>query len=434
VNTGLFIYAGIAVCLLVVTFLCDRWILELVGVSAGIMDDARFVFRVGMTALVLANVASPLTSILPGIQRMHINAYVSMAAQTISIIGTIVALRGGFGVKGLILNNLVVVIFTAVVLTMLAFRELPYLRLHLKFFRRERVRQLIRYGLNLQVGRLGDLVVFQTDRLFNLRFFGNVAAAFYDVGARLNSAARSLILLLISALVPAVAEMDAQHDRDRLLVLYLRGSQYIAVAATFVFVFVGTFAPLVMGAWMGAEYASSAVIVRILAVGYYVNIVTGVASAMAAGLGRTDFSRRFGIFVSILNIVAALTGAALLGSVGIAIGTSLSLVLGAFYFLRLFHRHIQMSLRKVAAVFVKPVAIGAGAALVAEAARYVLPLASATRLEQALFVCVLFLIYAAVFGAMLFWWNVFDAYDRELMRTLLRRITPAMPGHKPGEP
>ncbi len=422
VNTGLCIYAAIAVVLLLVTFLFDRWILEVIGEPAAIIEDARFVLRVGMVTFVLANIAAPVTSILPGIQRMDINAYVAIAAQTISIVGTVVALQGGYGVRGLILNNLVVVLFTVIALTILAFRELPYLRLHVKFFRRNRVRQLIRYGLNLQVGRLGDLVVFQTDRLFNLRFFGNVAAAFYDLGARINGAARSLILLLISALIPAVAEIEAQQDRDRLVVLYVRGSRYIAVGATFVFIFVGTFAPLLMGAWMGNEYASSAVIVRILAVGYFANIVTGVASAMVAGLGRTDFSRRFGVFVIVMNIIAAVAGAFLWGSVGIAIGTSFSLVLGAVYFLGMFHRHMQVSMRTIAAVFLKPAIIGIGASLLALGMQRLLPLPETTRGEQIILVMVLLVIYSATFGGMLFGWKVFDAYDIGLMQTLWRRF------------
>ncbi|HTX98717.1 MAG TPA: oligosaccharide flippase family protein [Bacteroidota bacterium] len=422
VNTGLGIYAMIAVVLLSVTFAFDRWILEIIGERPEIMDDARFVLRVGMITFVLANAAAPITSILPGIQRMDLGAYIAMSAQTLSIVGTIVALHGGFGVRGLIVNNLVVVIFTVIVFGILSFRELPYLQIRPRFFRRERIRQLIRYGLNLQVGRLGDLVVFQTDRLFNLRFFGNVAAAFYDLGARVNGAARSLLLLLISGLIPAVAEIEAQADRERLIVLYLRGSRYVAVASTFVFVFVAAFAPLIMIAWMGETYESSAMIVRILAVGYFANIVTGVASAMVAGLGRTEFSRRFGLVVIGVNIVAALTGAALFGSVGIALGTSCSLVLGAIYFLAQFHRHMEVPTGRIFEVLSKPLAIGVVAAAFTIAVRQLLPLTTATRLDVVIFLGALFVVYALVFGITVFWWNVFDAYDIDLMRTLMRKF------------
>lgn len=430
VNTGMILYAMIAVVLLGVTFLCDRWILELIGEAKEIMADARFVLRVGMITFVLANIASPITSILPGIQRMDINAYVSIAAQTISIIGTVVALSGGFGVRGLIVNNLVVVIFTVIVLSILAFRELPYLRLRPSLFRRNRVRQLFSYGLNLQVGRLGDLVVFQTDRLFNLRFFGDVAAAFYDVGARVNGAARSLIMLLISALVPAVAEIDALQDRSRLIALYVRGSRYLILAAMFVFVFVASFAPVVMTAWMGTDYVSSALIVRILAVGYFANIVTGVASATVAGLGRTDFSRRFGVFVIIVNIVAALAGALLLGSVGIAIGTAFSLVLGAVYLLTIFHRHLTVSLRSLAVLFVKPGLIGFGSAAIALFAQRVIPLTPSTRVDSIILLAILFLVYTVVFGGLVLASNVFDDYDKELLRTFRQRVAASLRGKR----
>lgn len=419
VNTGMVFYVVVGAVLLLVTWFAGEAILSLVGVPPGVMEDAVFVLRVGMLVFVIANVVSPLTSIMFGIQRMDIHAYVSMGTQAVSILGTIFVLLSGYGVRGLILNNLVVVLLNAACLSWFAFRTVPGLTLGIRHCKLSMVKRFLGYGANLQVSKLAQVILFQTDRILCLRFFGASTATYYDIGARLNSTARSVGLLSVSALVPAVAELDALQHREKIMTLYKRGSKYIAVIASFLFLFIGLFAPQIIRVWFWDDkYLASVAIIRVLAFGYFFNILTGVASSLAAGVGKTNFDRRYGIFASIFNLVATLGLLLVLGPIGIALGTSVSLMLGALYYLVLFHGYLQVLSKDIFRLFGRPIltALVAGAAALLVA--FVLPMSEGPRIVQIGMLAVVSLAYLGVFAGGLALFRVFDAYDWQLLRSI----------------
>ena len=421
INTGIVVYAAVGLVLVSAGFFADNLILGAVGVPVGIMDDARFVFRVGIIIFAFANIVSPLTSVTNGIQRMDINSYVTMATQLLNVVGTILVLTMGFGIRGLILNNLIIVVLNSACLIYFAFHWLPRLTLGMHYYRFSRVKQFIGYGLNLQVSRLAQFILFQTDRVLSLRFFGILSATYYDIGARLSSAGRSISFLSISALIPAVAELEARQQYENILAIYERGSKYIAVSATFVFAFLFGFAPNILVAWMGEQYSSSTGIVRVLAVGYFFNICTGVASSLAAGMGKTEFERRFGIFACIFNVAATVGGLLLFGPIGIAVGTSLTLALGGLYFMKLFHSYLQFPVRRILAVYVRPLAIGAVSVVVVGLPGYVFGIEVHDKWERFAVLAGQGLFYSGVFVSLLFLLKVVDENDMQTIRAFVHR-------------
>jgi O-antigen/teichoic acid export membrane protein len=418
VNTGIAFYLVVGGVLMLVTWFAGEAILSLVGVPPGIMGDAVFVLRIGMLVFVIANVVSPLTSVMVGIQRMDINSYIAIATQTISIAGTIFVLLSGYGVRGLILNNLVIVLLNATCLTWFAFRLVPVLGLGARHCRVSMVKRFLGYGANLQVSKLAQIILFQTDRILCLRLFGASTATYYDIGARLNSTGRAVGFLSVSALVPAVAELDALQNRQKIMTLYQRGSKYIAVVASFLFLFIGVFAPQIIRVWFWDDkYLASVAIVRVLAFGYFFNIMTGVASSLAAGLGKTAFDRRYGVFTSVLNLVATIGLSFALGPIGIALGTSLSLALGAAYYLVLFHGYIKIRSAEVLRLFGRPLLAAIVAGAITFLAGLMLP-GDGSRLSQAARLGGIMVLYAGVFVGGLAFLRVFDAYDWQLLRSI----------------
>jgi O-antigen/teichoic acid export membrane protein len=422
VNTGIASYATLGIAVLVVAWAAGETILSLIGVPQAIMQEAVFVLRIGMLALVIANIVSPVTSVLTGIQRMDINSYVSIGTQTLNIVGTITVLSAGYGVRGLILNNLMIVVLNSVCLGWFAFRFVPGLKLGVRYCSMAMLKKSLGYGANLQVSRLAQVILFQTDRILALRFFGEITSAYYAVGAQLTSAVRSIAFLSVSALVPAVAEMDAKQHHDTILVLYKRGSKYIAVIAAFLFIFVGVFIPQIMRVWMkDAQFLAATGVVRVLIFGYFLNVVTGVASSLAAGIGKTEFDRRYGVFTSVFNLGATISLCLLLGPIGIAMGTSLSLMLGALYYLRLFHSYVKVSPGDILRLFWRPILAGILAGMGALLVSMVLPGDEGSRILGAAMLSGVFLVYTGLFAGLLATFGVIDEYDRKMLRSLLRR-------------
>ncbi|MDE3059267.1 MAG: polysaccharide biosynthesis C-terminal domain-containing protein, partial [Bacteroidota bacterium] len=175
-------------------------------------------------------------------------------------------------------------------------------------------------------------------------------------------------------------------------------------------------------AWVGKGFESSVVFVRILAAGYFFGIVSGIASSMTAGLGKTMLDRNYGLLVAVVNIFAIVIGAVLFGPVGVAVGTSFSLIVGAMYFIVAFHRTMNISTRRIANIFVKPVSICAAGALFAREIIHALyPMSfSRTGAAVSLFVA-LFLDLVIVISALLAL-KVLDSYDIGIIRRIVQKI------------
>ncbi len=422
VNTGITVYAVVGATLLIATWVLGENILRLVGVPESIMFDAVFVLRIAMVVFAFSNTVSPFASVLTGLQRMDISAYISIVVQALNIIGTIAVLSMGFGIRGLILNSLAIAIISGTWVAWSAVRLVPGLKLGMRYCRKAMVRKFLRYGGNLQVSKLAQIILFQTDRIVALRLFGQDVATYYDIGARLSSTARSITSLSVSALVPAVAELDARQHYDTIMTLYKRGSKYVAVIATFVFMFLCLFAPQIVHLWMGERYLAAALVTRILGIGYFCNIITGVASALTAGVGKTDIERRYGIFASLFNLTATIGLALLIGSNGIALGTSLSLMIGAAYFLRLFHGFLNVRAREIAAVFGRPLLTGIVGGSASVLVTLVFPAAPGSVMAEAAQLGVAFAAYCLFFVVTLRVFGVVDDYDRQLIRSMVRGL------------
>ena len=303
-----------------------------------------------------------------------------------------------------------------------AFRLLPRLRLDVFSADRDTFRRLLGFGVRLQVSRFANLVSFQADRLIISYFLGIHLVAFYQLGAAVLSHARQIPLLLISALIPAVSEMEQLCRHAYLQELYVRGSRYlIAMSLPFLF-FLLAGADEIMFIWMGLGYERSAWVIRVLAVGYSAATVTGVASSIAAGCARTDIDMKFGLLMAGMNLFLSIVLAMAFGFKGVVIGTCISLTLASAYFVRLFHRHvIRMPQVEFYRLFLLPAVCCLVAVFfmsipdIATGLR-ALSLSRVARLWLLLLKAVLFF---AAYAACLLQMRYFDAYDLGVVREKL---------------
>lgn len=415
INTGMAFYLAVGGVLMILACLFGEWCLWLIGVPASLMPDAMFVLRVGVLVFTAANVGAPLASMLNGLQRMEINAGVTIAVQLVNIGTTIGVLSAGFGVRGLILNNLFIVLLSTSLAGWFGVRLAGGVHIHPSLCTRDMLKRFFGYGMNLQVSKLAQVLLFQTDRVLSLKMFGMSTAAFYDIGARLCSGGRTVALMTISAVVPAASHLDALEKKEQLLLLYRRGSTYISIAATLLFVFIGLFSPDIILAWMGEGYLASVAIVSVLATGYFFNVISGVASSVAAGVGRTEFERRYGLFTGIFNLVATISLAFLLGPLGIAYGTSLSLFVGAVYMLYQVHRFLGKPAGVLWKCYALPILLGIGPGVACMLARRAVLPVFTDRPHAFAVLCAMLAVFGVAYAGLLAMFRILGRSDLQMV-------------------
>jgi len=286
----------------------------------------------------LANIGSMFLSVFRGVQRMDRSNAIEMAMSILNVVGAVTVLELGWGLSGLAMNAL----FNAGVLVVVAWwsvkRSMPWISLRWRIDR-PLLREMFSYGAQILVSRIGGLVSFRLDKLIVARFLGLAAVPFYEFSARLAALVRALPLLAMSALIPATSELGARNEKEKIVYTYLMTSKYVALITIGLVAFVVLEADSILRLWLGAGVEQSVLLVQILVIGYGANVLVGAASQTGAGVGHPEFDMRSTILLMVLTPLLGIMLVQEFGSVGVAAGTTLALIIAASYLLVAFHRN-----------------------------------------------------------------------------------------------
>ncbi len=354
INTGVTFYSILAILIIIVGLFFINPLLSIFSISEELHSEAQFVFMLGIIIFCLSNALSAFGAIQNGLQRMDITNKISIAVSIPMVIGTIYFLESGYGLRGLMINNAIIFSISSIINIIIGLKLLPELRLSPFLFDKEMLKKLFSYGYKLQISRFAQLVSFQTDKLLITYFLGIGLVVFYQIGSSITQLMRQIPLLVVSALIPAASEIEARNGRESLNELYLRGSKHLIFISTPLLFFVIINASLIVRTWMGEGYEMAVSIIQILAIGYYANTVTGVASSIASGVARTEFEMKFGSFMAILNLCLGIILIIKIGFIGVVIGTTISLTISSLFFMKAFNKYLGCLLSDYIQLFYKP--------------------------------------------------------------------------------
>lgn len=305
------------------------------GMAAANAAEMTFLLRGALLLFAATNVLSAFPALLSGLQRMDLTNLLSFAASWVKIIATVAFLKTGFGLPGLLYSQALAFGVFAGGAVMLAFRLVPGLRIGPGQVRRSAFAELFGFGWRTQLARLANLIMFETDLVVAYFISGALGlTGMYKLGVELANKMRQLPNLLVSALVPAASELDAQGDEDRLARLYLTATKYVAAVALPLALFFACGAGLLMRAWMGAGHETAAWVLRILSLGYIANILPGAGISVVLGRGRAGLQMQAGVISSGANVLLTVALALTIGFWGIPIATAVSMVISWAWFAR----------------------------------------------------------------------------------------------------
>ncbi|PKP59086.1 hypothetical protein CVT91_07345 [Candidatus Atribacteria bacterium HGW-Atribacteria-1] len=345
VNTGFIFYSIFAVFIITAGFIFISPLLNLFNIPYELYHEAVFVFLLGITLFSVSNALSPFGAIQGGLQRMDVTNKISIAISIPMIIGTVFFLERGYGLPGLMINNAIILALSSMVNIVIAFKILPELRFRPLLFSKEMFKKLFGFGYKLQFAKIADIITFQTDRLLIAYFLNIGLVGFYQLGVAITQKMRQVSLLLVSAILPAASELDAKQEKEKLQELYIKGTKYLIFVSFPLVFFVIASAHLIMLIWMGPGYEKSAWVIQLLAIGYLVNLIAGVGVSLGVAVGKPQFQMKAAIITAISNIILSIILIVVIGFMGVAIATSVSLILGPIYFFIKLHSYLQLSLK-----------------------------------------------------------------------------------------
>lgn len=233
--------------------------------------------------------------------------------------GVINAIRAPMGVLAFIAplltlpfsGRLVPVIATLVILRLLAFvahavacrRLLPPLARAL-FTDVAAVRPLFQLGAWMTLTNLVSPLMLYLDRFIIASMLSVTAVAYYATPYEMVTRLLFVSGAIGAVLFPAFARSYAS-DRGALGSLLARGSKYVGLVLFPTMLVIVAFAPEGLAWWLDDEFArASTPVLRVLAVGVFVNGIAQVFLALIQGVGRPDVTAKFHLLELPVYVVA----------------------------------------------------------------------------------------------------------------------------------
>jgi O-antigen/teichoic acid export membrane protein len=307
-TVGALLLAGVA------PIAVDRWF----QIPAELRDEARQSFQVGAAALFLGMVSYGPTSVLRGLERFRAVNTIAMISGSLQPILTILLVRAGLPLPGVLLANVAVALLSLIVTQSVLLRTVSGVARptwDAAIFRR-----FAHFGSFTGASSVIVPLILNAEK-FLLASSASVAAVTYYMVAH-NASTRLAIVpsALSGALFPAFSGLDASGDRARAGTLSSQANRIIWRLFLPLIVVLAVYAPELLTLWMGAEFASHATLVlRILLLAAAVHSLAWVPHYLLQALGRPDESLRVYVIELVVCIPVAAVAIHYWGAVGAAL-------------------------------------------------------------------------------------------------------------------
>ncbi|MFH2035965.1 MAG: oligosaccharide flippase family protein, partial [Candidatus Zixiibacteriota bacterium] len=343
VNTGFIFYFIFGIVIVGLGFLLLNSLLGIFKIPPELFDESRLVLLLGIIAMTLMNVSTVFESIPMGLQRMDVSNKIMIAVSFPNIIGTILFLEMGYGLVGLMLSRIIIILLSGVINFIISFKVLPSFRFGFLMPKGDMFKRLFTFGYKIQLASIYSMITLSIDKLLIGYFLSIGSVTFYQLGNVITGTIKGMVALPASVLLPAFSEIDGRGEREKLIEGYQRTSKYLALIALPLFSFIIMSASQIMTVWMGEGYEYSARIIQILAIGHLASILAGgIGNQLLRGMGRPEVEMHAGLINVMVNLPLSIFFIIHFGLLGAAIGTMISWTLASFYYFRRLHQIIQL--------------------------------------------------------------------------------------------
>ena len=359
INAGLAIFAGVAM-ISVITLNAGSGLITTLFFQKAPLPLAQLqpAIRLLSVAVSFNLLAFPFSSVLAGLQRLDLaNAISALNTIAIAVFASL-SLHFGLGMQGLALAIVLGAGINLVLSLLVAVRTLPEFKLSLRTVRWSDIRDLFSFSVKMYVTQVAVVVHNQIEKFLLAHFSGLTPAGWYEVANDLSAKARGVPSLLLSPLLPAASDLQAQGDQTRTFELYRRSQKYLALVGVLIACATGLLAHRFVEIWLGPGFSAVAPALIVLTSVQLMNLTSGPGLFIFIGRGELGPGVRSAVGAIVLNVVLSATLIWHFGFPGAVYGTALSVSIATIYFIYVFHRQTGYAFSFLLMPYAKPLALG----------------------------------------------------------------------------
>lgn len=325
---SLYFLIGLAVALIL--FALSFYFERIFTVSPQNVTIMRQLFWVSATASLLIWPAKIFEKVLEGFQRFDLLAAFNIARAVLIAASAIIIFKFGLGIVCFLVFSYAFIILKCVaafVATRIYFLKSKII---FPYFDRRVFKTIFGFSIFLFLSNLVGLFIFDFDSFVIGAFVSVSAITLYGVGYNLQRGFRIVNGLLGAPLFSAGANMEGKTAYEKQKSLLIKGTRYMTLMFVPMVIITIVFAKQLINSWMGPGFLSAVLPAQILIFFWLFNNTAEVGSSLLVAKGHVKIIFKITALNALFNIVLSLILVKPFGILGVALGTTLPMVLVCF--------------------------------------------------------------------------------------------------------
>lgn len=332
INTTLALYLALGGAALVVAVGISPLVPSLFDVASGDVSVSRLFFILASTKLAFGLPLSTFGGICYGLGRIDIfNASrVLQSTLNFALITAAMTLDSNLAE---IEAFAMLAPFAGAALNVYFIRRLfPQIEFGKKFVRRDVAHKLFSFSVYFTINHVIVLLVFHTDNIIIGATLGTAAVTGYAISQKVIQSGMKLTFKLADTLYPTYSALDAINNRDQLRRTYDMATTYSLAVGAGAALIIGAYSQWLIYLWTGWDGYAGDHVMWVLAAVILIHTPVRVAGGLIAACGHLKQITLWSIAEGALNLVLSLWWVHYWGLFGVALATTVSMLVTTAWF------------------------------------------------------------------------------------------------------
>jgi O-antigen/teichoic acid export membrane protein/GT2 family glycosyltransferase len=304
----------------------------LINIPPDLHQTGMNVLNIALLLFFVSNAFTIFGSVIISLQKMFITSILATIITVLNFVLVIVLLNTGFGLEGILISQLFTATLSSVVIFFIARRSLPELKFGIRFFNRDSLKNMGKFGLQMQVSKMASFASDKFDEFLLAAFSTLNNVAFFNIANRLIRVGRLFPFQLVVQVAPVAAELNGKGETVKLQKLFVDTTKYLTFVTIPIYIYIIAFADHIILFWMGAHYDITVHVARILAIAQIANLILSApGNSITPNIGIPKYQMYEGVFHLIINVVLSYFLIREYGIIGAAYGNTVSTIVSSYY-------------------------------------------------------------------------------------------------------
>jgi len=231
------------------------------------------------------------------------------------------------------IGTIVLQFMANIAMTWYVFKKIPSLKISLKYFQKEKVKEVMGFSFFAYIVMFSNLIIFKTDQIVISVFSSIALVGFYQIISRVSELFRQFSTQIHDIIGPLSAALFISKNQNSLSQILLQSNKIVAFIATALFVPSFFFIEELLYLWLNISNEQVGITAKVLLISMYVLVVFRSSSVQVLLMcNKHKTLTGIAVLESVLNLGLSIYLIQYYSILGVAIGTLIPNILLALMY------------------------------------------------------------------------------------------------------